>query len=279
MEKKPVLLHKKESERAALNRRSSYAFKKASEDSEEWKVLEINDPKSKEHNQIIKEIKRSPPDESILNLNATGNYVQSLNYLPMNLASSVSTAAAIKTTHVDETDNNSLAGDGGDVLDQSCSTTALCVKLVGLLRKGLPVPFGIIKSNFEDTDDATLFTVLSSCSLLVRGNFVLQSRLLPLPPNVQLARNFLLYLFQALGVVSRPRLVYAFDKYDSTVTATIIHGLLQQLGHKIAFGWKCKVGDNVEFCQGFPEQAHLYQQYWERQSARFERLWNLYHEA
>lgn len=277
VEKKPVLLHKKESERAALNRRSSYAFKKASEDSEEWKPLEIFAPDSQEHSQVLSSIHDVPIHENIINVEATGNYIQSLNYLPVNLTLSVSTSAAAAPSAHTEGADNKLNEIGDDNADQN--NTALCVKLVGLLRKGLPVPFGIIKSNFEDTDSATLFSVLSSCALLVRGNFVLQSRLLPLPPNVQLARTFLLYLFQSTGIVSRPRLVCAFEKYDSTVTATIIYGLLQQLGQKVAFGWTCKVGDNADFCQTFPEQTQLYQQYWERQSARFEKLWKLYHNA
>ncbi|KAL3910664.1 MAG: hypothetical protein SGILL_007605, partial [Bacillariaceae sp.] len=40
--RKPVALQKKESERAALARKSSYAFKKASEDAEQWHNLEIH---------------------------------------------------------------------------------------------------------------------------------------------------------------------------------------------------------------------------------------------
>ena len=51
---KPIMFKKPENERAMLARRTSYAFKKANEEAEEWTDLEVFGPGSEERKAMMK---------------------------------------------------------------------------------------------------------------------------------------------------------------------------------------------------------------------------------
>jgi DNA-directed RNA polymerase-3 subunit RPC5 len=245
LEKKPVLFQKKETERAALARKSSFAYKKSSEESEPWQELVVcAEPKQ----ATARVLGGTLPSTPLLESNSfmtNADFLASLNYLPAD------------TTTVAE--------------DITTSTPVhVCAQLATLLQRGWPVPYAVLKEKFP-TDDI-LPALLSTC-VSCRGNFLLQSRLLPLlTPELQQARTFILLVLQNLGLVERTRLSRVFPE----MSPEAIEMLLEQVALKCLNGWQPKLQDNPEFCDFFPQESQLYAQYWERQATRFEDQYQFY---
>lgn len=266
LEKKPLMFQKKESERAALARQNSYAYKKATEEAEEWQYLDVQGPGTLAYAQVQQTVACPSPQTSLAhvqqqqpNEDASSAFVHSLNYL--------ATTSGQETGTVSE-----RAMDGGDLKE-------ICKKLIGLLYRGWPVPYSVLRARFSPSvDNLNILTALSSCAVLVRGNFVLQSRYMSLSAPIQHARTFILYLIQTFGSVQRFRLDHAYWG-DTVVTPEVVHMLLQQVAEKRLNGWISKLGDNVGFYQSFPEQTQIHLQYWERQASRFASLVEKYDEA
>ena len=262
MEKKPVLFQKKETERAALARKSSFAYKKASEESESWRMLNVCGPQTVQYQQANASLVCQSPNTPLVSPIILSNdsqqdtssaFVHSLNYLPATVE------------------------DVDQIPESSTELTHVCAQLTTLLQRGWPAPYSVLRDQFP-VDDQDLLVALSSCAVLVRGNFVLQSRLLPLAPALQQARTFILLLLQTLGYVQRVRLEHVY-RDDETVTPAVIQMLLEQVARKGLNGWLPKLDDNPEFCAMFPEQTQLHLQYWERQALRFSDQIKLYNEA
>lgn len=232
LEKKPVLFQKKETERAALARKSSFAYKKSSEESEPWQTLLVCGPDTIQHGQAGKKvICPSPSTPLCTSTMNNASFVQSLNYLP------------VETVEETTLENN------------------VCAQLTTLLQRGWPVPYSVLKDKYPSHD---LFPSLLSTCVLVRGNFILQSRFLPLEAPLQHARTFILLVLQTLGRVERVRLDCVFPNMPEAIQM-----LLEQVALKRMNGWQPKLQDNPEFFVMFPQQTLLYEQYWERQAIRF----------
>ena len=264
MDRKPVGFQKKESERAALARKSSFAYKKSSEDEEMWQPLQVHLVKSVESREALLKVFCPHPEQSLLtvsgknevnsgkneanmnkNLRAwNGSYVQSLNYLPLV--------------------QKKYAGE------EPTDLTSVVTKLVGLMQQGWPIPYSLLRKQYTPSlvSDQTLFVALSSCAVNVRGNFVLQSRLLPLHPAVANARTFILFLLQTMEVVHRSRLDYVYNG-DAEVTEEVILMLLEQVAQKSPMGWKLKVDDDINFAKKYPDTMLTYLQFWASQLRRF----------
>lgn len=262
LEKKPVIFQKKETERAALARKSSFAYKKASQDSEAWKMLIVCGPDTLQHRQAEDSIVCPSPLTPLVSANAIAGaqdassaFVHSLNYLPA-------------VHDVDEVASEVASSD----------VRSVCAQLTVSLQRGWPVPFSVVKNQFPAVSDEDLMTALSSCAVLVRGNFVLQSQLLPLTPALQQARTFILFLLQRVGHVERIRLEHAFREREG-VTSEAIQMLLEQVAIRGVHGWQPKIQDNLDLYDVFPEQTQLHTQYWERQETRFADFLQLYNEA
>lgn len=301
--RRPLPFQKKESERAALARKSSYAFKKVSEDSEVWIPLEVHDPDSAQSDEIMKQVRCPAPTEKLLLGPAiavgpsggeaagpgtaipigqvTSNqhvvmpqqvpssassslslYVQSLNYLPQSFAGSKTELA------IDET------GTRPDIV------VTTVTKMVELMHQGWPMPYSILRAQFDRStySDEVLIQALSSCAFLIRGNFILQSRLLPLPTAVGQARTFILLMLQSVGVVHRKRLEYVYQG-DDQVTPEVLLMLLQQVATRTSVGWKAKVEDDDTFENNFPEAVPIYLEFWKRQVRRFSGLVERYRQV
>lgn len=258
LEKKPVLFQKKETERAAQARKSSYAFKKASEESEDWKMLYVCGPDTIQHRQANEKITCPSPYTPLVSPSnqpesTSSSFVHSLNYLPK--------PETVLDVDVDKAPESHLG--------------TICAQITVALQRGWPVPFSVLKNQFPK-DDQDLLTALSSCAVLVRGNFLLQSRLLPLTPALQQARTFILYLLQRVGHVERGRLERVFEQKQG-VTSEAIQMLLHQVATRgVNGGWQLKVSDNLDIYQEYPEQTQLHSQYWERQETRFSDLVDMY---
>ena len=165
-----------------------------------------------------------------------------------------------------------------------------CQRVTVMLQQtGLPVPYSVIRPQFPpQTDNVDLLRALGSCAVLVRGNFVLQSRLMgpSLDSTLQQARTFILLLLQSMGYVQRSVLLELWNSNDNNNNKmdydykedddeTVVIGaewitlLLSRVARPTKNGWVLHVEDNHEFCEEFPEQTQLHNQYWERQANHF----------
>lgn len=168
--KKPVVFQRRESDRAAIARRSSYAFKKASEDAEEWIDLDVKLAATIQGNDISFASCVLPKNNS--------DYLNSLNYLPATEPS------------------KELPTQNG-----------LVKQLSTLLQKGLPVPFSILRLHVPDSDEFQVLEALSVCAVQVQGNYLLNSqRLVQWTKENQRARTLILLLLHRNGEIERPRL-------------------------------------------------------------------------
>lgn len=276
--RKPLTFQKKESERAALARKSSYGYKKTSEESESWLSLDVHRTGSLEYQQAMLKIPCPNPDQSLLLTSneknkhtaedivdvtessskssgtAGSSYIQSLNYLPRR-----ANAVGIDKTEQDVDSSNNEAN----------SVAVVVGKLVELLQQGWPIPFSLLRNQFDASiSNETLFAALNNCAFLVRGNFLLQSRFLPFAPAISHARTFILFLLQTLEVVHRSRLEHVY-KGDDVVTPEVIIMLLQQVAKKTGQGWKLKVDDDESFAKSFPSAVPIYLDFWGSQVRRF----------
>jgi DNA-directed RNA polymerase-3 subunit RPC5 len=290
MERKPISLQKKESERAALARKSSYGFKKASEEADPWQPLEVFDEGSEQAQTILLEQVRCPrPMDNLLQTTVplgTANsankslnelYISNLNYLPPSDLPLDGSPLASSSSSQDESD-----------------IAKIVVRLVGLLHQGWPIPYSLLRAQFapQTVTDDTLFVALGSCAVLVRGNFCLASRLMSFPsPAMTQARTFILFLFQTLRVVHRSRLEHVYllgrrdgvgngrngnsqpgiddEIDDGTVTPAVLQMLLEQVGKKTHEGWVLKVDDDPTFLERYGHASDVFTHYWAEQVHRF----------
>lgn len=273
-EKKPLLFQKKESERAAMIRKSSYAYKKASEDEEEWQDLIICGSQTPEYTQCQQSVLKKgvgSPQKSIATTSSEKNFVKTLNYLP---GRAYDDAGAASDERMEQ------GGTTSDEQEQQESSPLVPVvtKCTKLLSRGVPVPFSVIRLSFPNStvDDADLIQALSSCAVLVRGNFYLQSRLLFDNPDLIKARTFILYLLQTDGQLQRKGIDAVFESNSSVVTSEWIGQILQVVALRRRYGWTARLTDNLTFLALFPEQTQLHEQYWERVGTKFKDQLDIY---
>eukprot|EP00529_Nitzschia_sp_RCC80_P000930 CAMPEP_0113444340 /NCGR_PEP_ID=MMETSP0014_2-20120614/2616_1 /TAXON_ID=2857 /ORGANISM="Nitzschia sp." /LENGTH=545 /DNA_ID=CAMNT_0000335349 /DNA_START=74 /DNA_END=1711 /DNA_ORIENTATION=+ /assembly_acc=CAM_ASM_000159 len=265
--RKPIAITKKESERAVLARRSSYAFRKSSIESEPWQNLEVHNVQSDQATGIIETQIACPQDQQMVSLssssaaasasmNSASRYVRSLNYMPKEAPPSMQANALTPLSANNNTDHTTAKTTSDDDHISSDDPAVIVRRLVRLLHQGWPTPYSILRSHFpEEMTDDSLFVALGSCAVLVQGNFCLSSKLMPFSSTeLSYARSFMLFLFQTLRVVHRQRLEHVFsspivaanatsrpknggkktdssdDKKISTLSPEAIHMLLEQVG-------------------------------------------------
>lgn len=259
LERKPLTFQKKESERAVLARKSTYAFKKMSEESELWHNLDVHDKDSPEAGAVTEKVICPSTEEIVMaeiDKNNSGRpisaqYVGTLNYL--------------------------LPSHNGQAKDEDVEqVSGVVAKLVRLMQEGWPIPYLVLKSQFPaSVSDGILLQALGSCAFLVRGNFVLHSKLLPVKPSIAHARTFILFLFQTIELVHRSRLEHVYDGDDQVNPETLIM-LLEQVGTKTPEGWKLRVDDDPSFAEKYQETSLVHLNYWARQLRRYQPLLDLY---
>lgn len=253
--KKPLVFQRKESDRAAQVRKSSYAFKRASEDSEDWQELVVRDVRSREYQNIMEKAKCPNPEDSIWGEikrkahepvfgDPNVEYVQSLNYMP---------------SVVDESALPTIPGQ---------ELAATVTRLTTLMVRGWPIPWSIIRPHFPDSIDIDLLTALSVSAVMIRGNFCLHSKYLAVPKALQKVRTFMLYLLQTEGSIQRSRLDAVYKDEPKVRTEQLL-ALLEQLCQRGTRGWTLKIEDDIGFVVGHQDQAALHQLYWNRQVLRF----------
>jgi DNA-directed RNA polymerase-3 subunit RPC5 len=249
---RPVIFQRKESDRAASARISSYAYKLASEEEEDWVELEVCDEHSMEFHSSLAKVFCTTPEQCVIENDHLSNvaYVESLNYLPK-----------------DTVDLRSKPESG--VTDLRSLVDSLTTLLLG----GRPIPFSIIRDHIpSQVSNLHLFTVLSACSILVRGNYCILSKLLALPRPMQLARTFILMLLNQ-ETLERARLERAFR---SKVSPERLLSLLRETGKQVRHGWVLKVEEDFSFQARYPDQVTAFQKVMDSLEVRFENELRLY---
>jgi hypothetical protein len=246
---KPLVYQRKETERAAMARKSSYAYKRDSEAAEEWEELDVAIEDSEESIDMVEHMcnaaKRSKSYKSAASRAARGrrpqvDYVESLNYI---------------APHADDTLTMPVSSD---------DPKTIVARLTVLLRQGLPIPYAILRAQLpKELTDAQVFRSLSVCAIMVRGNFCLHSRFVSLPRELQRARTFILSILQTRGLIRRQCLEKVYE-YDPRVSSEKLHILLQLIAKRTPKGWVLRIGDDVSFVENHPEQSQLYLRCWDR---------------
>jgi len=387
-ERKPVMFQKKESERAAMARKSSYAYKKASEDGEGFIHLTVmgldypppplpllHDPNGINYNdsdvddeEKVRSILRAlrnqimcpealrhtsilntkvhenelidalvMPDDGIVRsgaeatttttlqqqqqqraLPSLASYVRSMDYLPCGGGTYDRGPVDLVSVKDNASNNNHSNTDSPYLVDWKqtgwnkmikVELSAIAAHVTTLLCGGWPIPFKILQQSLPPTvPPKDLLMALNACAVMVRGNFVLQSRLLQLPKSVSKARTFMLLLLQTMGIIHRTRLDYALglkkslghhggggvkkednntmetedddgadnrnDDHviplpDDDLTCESVQMLLEQIAEKTPDGWVLKLQDDTAMLTKYPATTELHMQYWGRQMLRF----------
>lgn len=327
---RPIMFAKKETERTANARRNSYAYKRASEEGEQWIDLDVHgiDGKwSSQKKDMMGKIEcKDRENELKLAKNSTksgtndGGYVKSLNYLDSyslgktmgeafveNLSDwAPSTVNAVNTENLDDVGDD----DGGDVdmtegVTSSSigateqATAELAAKLAILLQtgNGTMIPYRVIRSRFQvnNVSDEILTMALSSCAVLVRGNFALKSDLAKFlnisgsgerkKKLLRELRDLILLLLNMHGMVQRERLIHAYStKGESTggygaITGDMITFVLKTVARKSDNCWVAKVEDDEKFAAKFPDVGACHAMYWMKKKEMLVDLLELYENA
>jgi DNA-directed RNA polymerase-3 subunit RPC5 len=267
-EKKPVLYQRKESDRAVLARKSSYAYQKASEDSEAWSDLDVHLPLSAEYHQLMKNAycHRNRSQRVLAESTTPSAYIQSLYY---QVGEGTKSRIGIPRSLSSTTDD----------------LRSLVRRVASRMMGGGPIPFEILRSSFapdggDVSIDRQLLRALSVVAVLVRGSFVLNSKFLAsassssVPPHVARARTLILLLLERFGRVSRPQLDRIYGPYqpgDSPrrLTSDRLLLILEQVAMKTTEGWTLKLSDDTFFLERFPEERTMFERYWKKQETRF----------
>jgi DNA-directed RNA polymerase-3 subunit RPC5 len=278
---KPIMFKKPENERAMLARRTSYAFKKANEEAEEWTELEVFGPGSEERKAMMKKAycPRDAREKSLRFMKAgkTGGsdgYVRSLNYLP--------------SAVIDDAIEDFVAGmevavsvdgiEGGQPEWMKELVRKVTTMLQG--RQGVPISYPVIRSRFHSSiSDHALVQALSATATLVRGNFVLKSSLMPLSAPVSNARDTILLLMIKFGFIQRELLIRAYENSGEeavVITADVINSLLELLARHTLNGMEMKLDDDLTFETEFGAFARLHEIYWEKKEKELENYVHLY---
>ena len=291
MDKKPLVFQRKESERAANARKSSYAFKKASEDSEEWRSLAVHSERS----GLLKQVACPRPNQRVLQKTWAGNdsdnpqtlYVNSLNYISPDASDAISAGGPV----VDLTNlrpglvANEL--ESHHIVDHAptMDLPTLTGKLTTLMLSGCPIPYSLLRMRFSvsTASDKDLLTALSVCAVMVRGNFCLHSKFLTasFPVPLQRARTFILLILQTQESIERRRLDYVYrskSRQRPYISSDQLLAVLRQVAKKDAAtgSWVLKVEDDEKFLATYPEQTGIHNRYWKRQSEKFHEELELY---
>jgi hypothetical protein len=143
--------------------------------------------------------------------------------------------------------------------------------------------------------DEMLTVALSSCAVLVRGNFALRSNLANFLAStgggkrklklMREMRDVILLLLNMHGMVQRERLARAYSSrggggggggYDPIIDPDTITFVLATVARKSHDCWVAKVDDDEEFAARFPEVAALHAIYWMKKKEMLGELLELY---
>lgn len=263
---KPLAFQRKESERAAETRKSSYAYKKKSEAAEEWQELQVVGDEAGEIQSTLEKLldaetdgktHKNTPGKGPRSAIPEADYVSSLNYMPPPSQDTLSIQV--------------LPGDPKTIV----------ARLTVLLRQGLPIPYSLLRAQLPpELTQSQVLDALSVCAIMVRGNFCLHSRFVSLPRELQRARTFMLSLLQNNGLIRRNCLEKVYED-DARVSSEKLHTLLKLIAKRTAKGWVLRVDDDIGFVTAHSDYIALHQRYWDQifASRKQKELLRLYNQA
>lgn len=273
--KQPVAVQRKESERAAVIRERSFAFKKQSETAEAWLNLHVVGRDDEDHDPTLHSSTYNETSSLAYHLNRTvchdlendvfveqvvadrelqNNYIQSLNYL---------------TTSV-EGKNDS----------PSDAPESLAKTIVTLLDSGTQIPFSILRQALPKEREVDVLDILSSVALLVRGNWCLCSHYLSMDKKLQRLRTFLLLVLHEHGIVYREPLLAALGYTTSTISSNQVLVLVKTVAKKTDLCWEPKISDNEQFLELHPKVAQHHEEVvWKRIRAQFQEQFQQYNDV
>mmetsp|Transcript_10776 Transcript_10776/g.22412 ORF Transcript_10776/g.22412 Transcript_10776/m.22412 type:complete len:567 (+) Transcript_10776:196-1896(+) len=211
----------------------------------------------------------------------------------------------------DDHDNNELATPANLNTSEAMerATAELATKLTTLLQNGngTMIPYRVIRSRFhaDNVPDDMLTTALSSCAVLVRGNFALKSTLAQFLRTsmgggesrrklVRELRDFILLLLNMHGRIQRERLIYVYETLAKrqqeeeenddarrnndygVITTETITFILRTVAKKTIDCWEAKVEDDEDFAGMFPKVAACHGVYWIKKKEMMKELVELY---
>ena len=234
-----VVLQRKETDRAVRARQNSYAYQRASQDDEGWVDLLLQ-PAPDEIPEL-KASQQSLVDESLA---SNDDYLKSLQYGNNKTTTTTAPEAAAHS---------------------------LVAQLTHRMRSGRPFPYSLLRTITDNEPE--LLQALSVCSVLVQGNFVLNSKLVS--SSVEPVREIALLLLHRDGRLDRPRLQHAFPN----VSPERLLLLLQPIAVQDRHHWVLRIEPDESFVLSYPDVVEEHRQHWERQSERYADLLRLYDEA
>lgn len=275
---RPVTFQRKESERAAAARKSSYQYKKRSENEEDWCDLQVLHEHSS--SQLPAAASVDLPEAVVSSNNAIrrDTYAQKSYCLDLenNLFEPATNRGYIQSL------NYLAKGDGetalNDALEEARANPkqALLHKLKCVLQSGVAVPFSAIlrkicmDDNGDGIDDELILQMLQETAVLCRGNWCLHSKsCIHLTDRLKRLRTLALLILEEDGIVHRDCLLSAFEDLDDPFLPDQIQSVLNMVGRLDSGGWKPKIEDDNEFIVNHREVCKLQRGYWQRQQERF----------
>ncbi|KAL3768096.1 hypothetical protein ACHAW5_009153 [Stephanodiscus triporus] len=197
------------------------------------------------------------------------------------------------------------ASEAGGVGATERAAAELAARLATLMQSGngTMIPYCVLRSQFHPTrvPDELLTVALSSCAVLVRGNFALKSTLAKFlaangggegrkkSKSMRELRDLILLLLNMHGMVQRERLARAYSSrgggerrrrtdggYDPIIDPDTITFVLKTVARKSHHCWVAKVDDDEEFAAKFPEVAACHAIYWMKKKEMLADLIELY---
>ncbi len=248
--------------------------------------------------------------------NDSSAYVKTLNYLDSysagralgemyveDLSDWAPSSTMMGPVHDDEEDKHSvdesslsLGMDTGEGRVAELAIAELASKLAILLQhgSGTMIPYCVLRSRFRRNavSDSMLLAALSSCAVLVRGNFALKSSLAKFlhasttrtdtrtmavgsgvggsegqklhAKSMNDLRDLILLLLNMHGAIQRERLMYVYSNHSliNPDTITFVLNTAAKKTSREESCWVAKVDDDEEFAVTFPEVAACHAMYW-----------------
>jgi len=237
-----VQLKKRESDRAMQARKNSYAYKRRMMEEEEWIELDIQQNKalSREGLDPMRD------DDRQIAFDFKNSYMACLNYL-----GELKALKALEHGSSFTPDANSSADD----VESAISMVISC-----FYSSSSPVNLYVLLAAVKYKSREDVLEALKVCGTLVRGNFVLKSKLTPYGPSARVVRNTILDILMDVGVVDRVRLKRAVQELD--ISNDLINHMLKEICKQDEGGWVLKVEDDSLFYADYGELANSMREEW-----------------
>jgi len=223
-------------------RRNSYVYKKKRVDDEAWLNLEIKSDKKKAREALNPD----RDDDTQIPFDFNKSYVKSLNYLDE--------LKAHKALEHGSAFPQDTTGSADDV------ESAISMVIRSFYSSRSPVNLYVMLAAVKYKSKNDILEALSVCGTVVRGNWVIKSKLTPYGPSAQVVRDTILDIVKDVGIVDRARLKSAVQQLD--ISKDITDHMLKEICKPTAGGWVLKLEDDTMFYQDYQDLAKKMGEEW-----------------